>query len=64
LEILPAMKPGAQNEVAVEERAGLTKKCEKVFAHLGSAGILPALLGMLPDSFNHAFLGKSPAECR
>ena len=37
LEILAAVQAGAQNEMAVEQRAGFAKKREKVFAHLISS---------------------------
>jgi len=36
LEILAAMQPRAQNEMAIEQRAGLAKKREEILAHLGS----------------------------
>ena len=50
--------------MAIEERARLAEKREEIFAHLGSAGILPALSGMLPDSLKRPFLREPPAECR
>jgi hypothetical protein len=63
LEILPAVQAGAQNEVALEQRPGFAEKREEVFAHLGSAGMLPALFGMLPDSLKPVFMGEPPAKC-
>ncbi|MGA7275213.1 MAG: hypothetical protein WBX14_10245 [Candidatus Udaeobacter sp.] len=63
LEIVAAMQSGSQDKVAIEQRTSYPKKGEEIFAHLGSAGILPALHGMLPGSVKHAFFGKPPAEC-
>jgi hypothetical protein len=37
LKILAAMQPGAQDEMTIEECAGLAKKGEQVFAHLNYA---------------------------
>ena len=34
LEILAAVQTGAQNEVAVQQRAGSAEKCQQIFAHL------------------------------
>jgi len=64
LKILPAVQTGPQNEVALEQSPGFAEKGEKIFAHLGSAGMLPALSGMLPDSFKPVFVGGPPAKCR
>ena len=40
LEKLPAMQPGAQNEMAIEERARLAEERKQVVAHLGNARAL------------------------
>src|SRR5713101_2832538 len=38
LKILPAVQAGAQNKMAIQQRAGFPKECEQIFAHgLGSA---------------------------
>ena len=34
LEILAAVQTRAQNEVAVQQRAGFAEKCQQIFAHL------------------------------
>ena len=59
MEILAAMQARAQDEMTIEERAGLAKKCEEIFAHLGSGrrGDLAA-----PNAFgvaNFSWLGMS-----
>ena len=48
LEILAAVQTRAQNEVAVEQRAGFAEKCEQIFAHLGSARRWRAVLKAWP----------------
>jgi hypothetical protein len=58
------VQTGPQNEVALEQSPGFTEKGEQFFPHLGSAGMLPALSGMLPDSFKPVFVGGPPAKCR
>jgi hypothetical protein len=64
LKILPAVQTGPQNEVALEQSPGFAEKGEQFFPHFGSAGMLPALSGMLPDSFKPVFVGGPPAKCR
>jgi hypothetical protein len=34
LEILAAVQTGAQNEVAIQQRTGLAKKGQNIFAHM------------------------------
>jgi hypothetical protein len=58
LEILTAMQTGAQDEMAIQQSAGLTEKREEIFAHLGSARASRAGDGALAIA-NFSWLGVS-----
>jgi hypothetical protein len=67
LKKLAAVKTGPQNEVAVQQRAGLAEEREQIVAHLGSAGCQPVLFGSLPkncsvirDLLRENVVGKLP----
>ncbi len=53
LEILAAVQTRAQNEVAVQQRAGFAKKGKEIVAHLGSARRWRAVFGGPPKMSRH-----------
>ena len=53
LEILAAVQTRAQNEVAVQQRAGFAEKGQQIFVHLGSARRWRAVFGGPPKTSRH-----------